>query len=506
MNENFPEIRVPEITFIKDGKGNIVDATGFSPMEKFVGRYLKHYLVDRFGKPVTSPRFHREAYYVYSYPEIYPKSIWVAPRGFAKSTLNQFFATLYYAIVTKTFGEQLLIGAVQGLAERWLAKIKAELTNNDKLINDFGELSTEKDKNGKWAADEILLTNGERVVARGVGGSMRGLHPRRLAPDDLESDELARSQAQVEKTEDWLRGTVIPMQREEGGVISWTGTFIDEDSVLRRAFYKKGWDDSWYRMIHSAAVDDNGEPAWPGNSIWPEAFSNEFLRVRAREITLRIFMAEYMNMPISSLNPIFRREWIEYFEEKDLPEFMMIILAVDPAISEKDINDETAVIALGVDMSPKRPTENIYILDADHGHWSITDSVRRILEMYRRYKAKYVVVETIAFQQALVSALQREARDQQYFMEITEVKPFKDKVTRAKSVSPLLEQGHVKFRKEQEDLIGQMLAFPRKGAPKDMVDALVHGLQNLIDNWQRVDDYYNEDQEEPTLAFPKLGY
>ena len=216
-------------------------------------------------------------------------------------------------------------------------------------------------------------------------------------------------------------------------------------------------------------------------------------------------MAEYMNMPISSLNPIFRREWIEYYQEKDLPEFLMVILAVDPAISEKDVNDETAVIALGVDMSPTRPTENIYVLDSDHGHWGITDSVRRILEMYRRYKAKYVVVETIAFQQALVPALQREARDQQYFMQITEVKPFKDKVTRAKSVSPLLEQGHVKFRKEQEDLIGQMLAFPRKGAPKDMVDALVHGLQNLIDNWQRVDDFYSEDQEEERLAFEKLG-
>lgn len=505
MNENFPEIKVPPIEIIPGSNGEPAEVKGLLPIEHFVGRYLRHCLVDRFGNPVQTPHFHREAYYLFSHPEEYQKVIWVAPRGFAKSTINQFFVTLYHAVVTKKYGEQLLIGAVQGLAERWLAKIKAELTNNDKLIRDFGELSTEKSKSGKWAADEIHLSNGEIIVARGVGGSMRGLHPRRLAPDDLESDELARSQAQVEKTEDWLRGTVIPMQREEGGVTSWTGTFIDEDSVLRRAFYGKGWDDSWYRIIHSAAVGEDGKPAWPGESIWPEAFSYEFLQKRAREITLRIFMAEYMNMPISGVNPIFRREWIEYYEEEDLPKFMMKIVTVDPAISIKETSDESAIVVLGVDMSPDAPTETIYILDVDHGHWDTNTLVRRIMEMYRRHKAKYVVLETISFQQALVPALQREARDQQYFMEIAEVKPFKDKVTRAKSVSHLLEQGHVKFRKEQSDLIDQMLAFPKKGMGNDMVDAIVHGLQDLVDNWQRVDDYYGE-TEDDDVAIDVLGY
>lgn len=310
---DFPKIDVPRVKAVQGADGKI-EITGLLPIERFVGTYFKHLLRTRRGRPIQTPHFHREIYYLYEYPEKFEPPdgetsiIWVCPRGYGKSIVN-FFSVLYDALVTKRYGEQLLIGANKDLTERWMGKIKTELTTNELLINGdskagiqgFGELCSDGDKDGKWSNDEILLRNGERIYAKGYGSGMRGMHPGKIVLDDIENDEEAKSPVQIEKMEDWMRGTVINMQNDEDSVLYWTGTFLERDSVLQKAYDGRGWDDSWVRLKHDAEWTEEAEEehkkisvSWPhaiGDSIWPQKYPTKWLRARERKIGSSKYLA-----------------------------------------------------------------------------------------------------------------------------------------------------------------------------------------------------------------------
>lgn len=517
----FPPIDVPKIEVTQNGKGE-PEVTGLLPIEVFIGTYFKHWLRTRKGKPVQTPFFHREIYYLHENCEKYESIIWVCPRGFGKSIIN-FFSIIYNAVVTKKFGEQLLIGANQPLAERWLNKIKTELATNELLIRDFGNLCSEGDKDGKWSNDEIKLRNGERIYAKGYGSAMRGLHPAMIYMDDIENDEQVLSSVQIEKMEDWIRGTVINMQNDEDSVLFWTGTFLERDSVLQKAYEGKGWDDSWFRIKHEAEWTEEAEgehkkvsrwhPYGVTDPIWPQRHSTEWLRKRERKIGSSKYLAEFMNDPRAKDRAIFSKEYLRYYEPEDLPKLIRAIVLIDPAASTKEINCESAIVVLGTDAG-RNPTPDIFVLDDESGFWDESTLVRKAINYYIKWRADYVGIEEVSFSTLLLNSVEMESARQGIFLPVEAKKPrSKDKVTRAKSVRPLFERGHVRFLQTQNELIDQLINFPRKGTLKDKVDAFVYGLIDLMRHWDDV-DYANKkakgqaegDQTVEDFAFPELAF
>lgn len=527
LNEGFPLIDVPEIVGQRDANGNL-EIVGYLGIEKFIYTYFRHRLRTRKGRPIQSAFFHREMYYLYEYPEKFavedgePSIIWVCPRGFGKSIVN-FFSILYDALLTKRYGEQLLIGANQALAERWLNIIKTEITSNELIIKEFGELSSDGDKDGKWANDEIKLRNGERIYAKGYGTAMRGLHPAKIIMDDIENDEQAQSAVQIEKMEEWIRGTVINMQNDEDSVLYWTGTFLERDSVLQKAYEGRGWDNSWFRVKHDAEWTDEAEaehekvvshhPYKIGESIWPQKYSTKWLRAREKKIGSSKYLAEFMNDPKAKDRAIFNKEYLRYYEPEDLPKLIRAIVLVDPAVSTKEINCESAIVVLGTDAG-RNPTPDIFVLDDESGHWDESNLIRKVINYFLKWRADYVGIEEVSFSALLLNAVEMESARQGIFLPVEAKKPkSKDKVTRAKAVRPLFERGHVRFLQTQTELIDQLTNFPRKGVLKDKVDAFVYGLSDLARHWDDV-DYANkkvsaqsdEFEAEEDYAMPELAY
>jgi len=504
LNEGFPLIDVPEITFPKNERGE-QDVAGLLGIEKFVGTYFKHRLRTRKGRLIQSPFFHRELYYLHEYAEKYkvidgePSIIWVCPRGFGKSIIN-FFSVIYDAVLTRRYGEQLLIGSNQPLSERWLNIIKTELTTNEAIIADFGNLCSEGDKDGKWTNDEIKLRNGERIYAKGYGSAMRGLHPAKIIMDDIENDEQVLSPVQIEKMEDWIKGTVINMQNDEDSVMFWTGTFLERDSVLQKAYEGRGWDNSWFRIKHEAEWTEEAEedhkyvskhhPYKVGDSVWPQKYSIGWLRAREKKIGSSKYLAEFMNDPKAKDLAIFNKEYLRYYEPEDLPKLMRSIVVIDPAAKTKEINCESAIVVLGVDAG-RHPLPDIFVLEEDAGHWDEATIIRKAINYYIKWRADYVGIEEVNFSTYLLNAVEMESARKGIFLPVEAKKPrSKDKVTRAKSVRPLFERGHVKFLRTQTGLIDQLINFPRKGVLKDKVDAFVYGLQDFARHWEDV-DYVN---------------
>lgn len=493
MNENFKEV-------ILSGK--------HTPFEAFVRKYLSHWL------KYATPEFHREIYYVLEHYREYESVICLAPRYFAKSVIFNLFYPLYLTYVVTNpafkdfksvynpdFNEIMIVGATQTKSNRWLMKLKREVTGNRLLLKDFGNLSTEGMKGNKWSEEIITLKTGFTIFGIGREGSSRGEHPYMVLIDDLESKESARSKEQCERIDDWIKTVLIPMFEDDQPQIKWIGTVIDRECVIDNAYNGRGWDDYWYRMKFGCYdnMDDR-------NPVWVDRWPRKKLEARQKKMGLYKFMCEYMNEPMGSENPIYRKDTIRYYKQSELPAHLYKIMSIDPAISEKETADFTAIIVIGICLTGADKM-NIYVLDYDYGHWDKTSMINRIFEMNTAYRPDKFNVETVAFQKVLAQDFEHEAKDRGLYLPINEVVPHRDKVTRAYGVVGMFESGYVHFLEGnllQDELVSQLLNFPR-GKHDDGHDALQMCLDDAQEAQLMVEDWTEDYEDTDVLACPTLG-
>ncbi|MBL9140287.1 MAG: phage terminase large subunit family protein, partial [Phycisphaerae bacterium] len=164
------------------------------------------------------------------------------PRGDGKTTRCEWGAL--YALLNghRRFGA--LIGATEGDAEDRLGNVKAELENNDLLLEDYpevcfpiralegivaraqGQLCQGERTRIEWGAKQIVLptipgsrASGAIVKVAGITGRIRGMNFKRqdgssvrpdfVIVDDPQTDESARSLTQSRQRESTLAGAVL---------------------------------------------------------------------------------------------------------------------------------------------------------------------------------------------------------------------------------------------------------------------------------------------------------
>jgi phage terminase large subunit len=162
----------------------------------------------------------------------------------------------------------------------------------------------------------------------------------------------------------------------------------------------------------------------------------------------------------------------------ELPEMGFKVMTVDPAISEKQEADETAISCGGVGFD-----NLIHEIETIHGHWSFNEQVEQIKSMFKRHKPDLIGIEIVAYQQALYQVL----RDEGY--PVIPMRADKDKIRRAISVSHLFERGLVRINHAASRK--QLIEFP-KGTRDDLVDAIVYWLKMLkeyaAERYEKKDD------------------
>jgi predicted phage terminase large subunit-like protein len=361
---------------------------------------------------------------------------------------------------------QVILSSSENTAEDILENIKAEIEENVLIYEDFGDLKTER-----WRKDEIKLKNGAVIVSKGINSSIRGLRKREHRPtlvllDDVMKDETAFSPSLREKLYRKFKRAILPLGKD--ALIIVTNTILHNDDLPSRLLkeIEEGRLPDWVGLRFSA-ITPSGAPLWP--SYWPL----EKLERKKLEIGSVHFATEYMNEPLSDEDRLFKEEWITYYDSELPPlEELQISVGVDPATG-KQHGDFSAIVVVGKD---KRGV--IYVLYTYIRKVSPTALMEELFRVYQQFKPRVIVFEEVAFQEVFKKWILEEGSKRGLHLPVKGVKPKGSKEVRATALAPLMENGLLKFKENQKELLEQLLTFP-KGTHDDAVDALVYAVQGL---------------------------
>jgi predicted phage terminase large subunit-like protein len=407
-----------------------------------------------------------------------------APRGSAKSTVSTLVLPLFQAAF-KTDKEDkfiVIISESQAQSINFLSRIKYHLTYSSNYKRIFGDMGPTTAK--RWTTTDVVLSNGTRIVAVGTGQRVRGFiegdtRPTHIIVDDFESEHNALTFEARKKNRDWMTEAVIPSLSDDGRIIM-IGTVISEDCFLYWAKDSPAWHTLWFSI-----VDDEGNPIWPER--FPLSRVESIKQEYASVGNLTGFYQEYMNVAqapddapfkpvyIKTYDMIYKRENGQNFLEKKNGDKIPIDIycGIDPASSLSIRADFFVIATIGVDSD-----NNKYIIDIFRKRIDPAIQPDKIIETYKKYKPRRVKIETVAYQEALRSAVRKVMSEEGLFIPGLEkgVKPRTRKSERLISLVPMFAKGEFFFRKEDVIAQEEFLSYPR-GKNDDIMDAIWTALE-----------------------------
>jgi predicted phage terminase large subunit-like protein len=237
-----------------------------------------------------------------------------------------------------------------------------------------------------------------------------------------------------------------------------------------------------YLVLQMKAIDEQEQALWP--EVWPL----ERLQAVRREVGTAIFNCMYQGDPAALGGDIFRREWFKDYTKA--PE-QQVFQAWDLAISQKETADYTAGATIGLDRE-----QSVYVLDMLRGRWTFNEQQEIIALKAEEWHPLKIGIESVAYQAAAFQEALRRS-----LWPFQEVRPERDKVSRARLLAARAEAGAVYVRKRAvwwDELEAEIMAFPN-GRHDDQLDALAYALllarerqpkrplpRTVIVGWRRV--------------------
>ncbi len=177
---------------------------------------------------------------------------------------------------------------------------------------------------------------------------------------------------------------------------------------------------------------------------------------------------------------LWKQEWIEKgrVHVKDthkLPEFLYIVMAIDPAMTANKNSDETgiAICAYGTD-------DKYYLLYADGYKETPHEWARRALDLYDAFSVTSIVVETNQGGDLVLQNLQRIRPD----IFVTPIHAKKGKALRAEPVAHMYELGkvcHYGIHLKAEDQMTNFNPLTNLDGKDDIVDSICYSILALME-------------------------
>ena len=415
-------------------------------IELFGKFFFPHYVKN------DTPSFHREIYQAFQDETLHRIAV-AAPRGHAKSTITDLIF-LAWAVCNKKAHFILLISDTYSQSVLFLDALKGELESNERIRAFYGKLTTPKWSEGEIVANDIM------VKALGAGMKVRGLKFREYRPnlvigDDLENDEAVENKEQREKFERWMSGALIPCLAKDGRLII-IGTILHYDSLLSKMLAPDTYTE--FKKLFFKAINDYGP-------LWPEHLNLEELEKIKQDYISKgqgyLFYQEYQNDPVSSENRKFKIEKFKYITDKQAAELdgkmVNYFITIDRAYSTAKTADFTAIIVNAVDSD-----NNWFIVQAERFKGEERDLIQKIFDLKSHYRPIKIGIEQKAFKYTLEPTLKDEMRKRNTFFIVEELKDLgKSKNVRIEGLLPRFESGSVFLRKDQTDLIDELIKFPK---------------------------------------------
>ena len=326
--------------------------------------------------------------------------------------------------------------------------------------------------------DEFATAQGGKYVCAGVGGGLIGKHYLFGIGDDLiKNAEEAFSETMRESVWQWWTRVWANRKITDRAKQLLIGHRWHEGDVYSRAVATDPT--AWHTLMLEAIATNDEEHRVAGEALWPARFGIDFLRAQKRD-NPHSFEAMYQGRPVAEGGGMFKRAWFRYAEKNGSPDLFKLgesgwrnardatrFLAVDLAASEKTSADFTVIGAYASFKSGE-----LVKLGQIRDHLEGPDIIPQIQVAMNRWGAGEVWIEKIGFQSALLTHARRMG------LPVRELRPDKDKVTRAAPLAALHAAGKMWWAPGDWwlDSERELLAFPA-GAHDDIVDTDAYAAQ-----------------------------
>ncbi|MEK7612121.1 MAG: phage terminase large subunit [Patescibacteria group bacterium] len=407
----------------------------------------------------------------------------LAFRGSGKSTV---FTQSYplWAILGKQQKKFIVIlSQTQRQARQHLMNIKDILDHNELLRRDLGPFKETQDE---WGGYSLVLSKYDaRITACSAEQSIRGLRHLQYRPDliivdDIEDLESVKTRESREKTYSWLTGDIMPAAAHNAKIVI-VGMNLNDDSAVMR--FVKGIKAGEVKGITRSypIVDENNVPLWAAK--FPLSVIEE-IRIRINNVIA--WSREYLLKLLAEAERVILKEWIKYasrIPSLESDDYKRTYLVIDPAISQKDTADYTAMVMMSTFGNDE--TLKIYIYpNPVNERLTFHETIERAKLLSRSLGRGHhvrIIVEENGYQKALLQELKRTSG-----LSVDGISTSgTDKRTRLSAAGSLIQAGDVFFaEKGNETLIQQLLGFPSE-SHDDLADAFALGIMKAAE-----DDYH----------------
>ena len=158
---------------------------------------------------------------------------------------------------------------------------------------------------------------------------------------------------------------------------------------------------------------------------------------------------------------------------RDPPHYIEnIVIGVDPAMTSGDNSDETGIVIVGKDCNDRAFVLEDASMKSPSEVW-----IKKVAELYKKYRARKVVIETNVGGDLLEELLRKEDST----MRIRKVHAKESKVCRAQPVVLLYQKNLVFHAKQFRELEMEMATYEVGQKSPDRMDALVWALSDLFE-------------------------
>jgi predicted phage terminase large subunit-like protein len=302
---------------------------------------------------------------------------------------------------------------------------------------------------GSASADRLQTKAGGVMVFTGRKGGLTGKGADLLLIDDPVKDrEEADSPALRNKMWSWFSDVAMSRLMDTAARVVIIMTRWHEDDLVGRLTdpdnpnYNAEEAAKW-KILKLPALAEENDPLKrkPGEALWPERISREFLEGQ-RRLNPRGFEALYQGNPAPDDGEFFRAEWIDKntYKPNELPKNLRYYIASDHAVSTAQERDATCMLVAGVDKEGV-----IWLVDCWWRREQTDAVVDGMLDLGGRWKPLIWWAERGHISKSIGPFLRRRMYESRNYFRIEEVVPVADKQTRAQAIQGRMSMGMVKW-------------------------------------------------------------
>lgn len=455
---------------------------------------------------LPTPACHYEWQDDYMNPQV-KKAVYVSPRETAKSSVFGCVFPIHHQQFDEGPKVVLLTSKTQQHSINLLQTIKDVYDYSMPFRDFFGYWGRHSAR--LWRNDMVILKDGTAYVCRGTGQMVIGLkigHQRPTLeivddPEDLNNTKTAEA---MEYNLKWLLQSMVPGLDAKRGRLFVIGTPQHERCMVETLFDLPDWLSRRYR----SQQDD-------GTAIWPEKYSWDELEAKKQALSAinrsSFYYREYQCQVLSDEEQLFKEEYLQEYEghveveehtgtatlylksrgeeawDEPLAVPVNLFMGVDPATSVLAGRDYFVIMTVAVDAYNNR-----YILPYVRKRMPPSESIKRILTEYNRWKPLTTSIETTQAQETFRDILRNM---EEVYIPGLHLKhtPMEKKSKRYLEVlEPWFYKRKVYMLKNMTALKDELLIFD-KGKHDDLIDGMYYAFKRAYKPYQaEVDeDYYN---------------